>query len=260
MDRAYEEKLFHSCRILFGPGIDIGWDFLFFVQAAGIKSAYRKKALLTHPDRAPIRIGENEAHLNRRFIETKDACDHLLDFVRLRHTLVRPPRPGRGSRGRGTAPHAPRDARRKRRREYYYHHSLPRRRLLVGEFLFYSGAVSWEALIKAIVWQRRQRPRLGEMALRRGWLSTFQVRDLVRRKRLGVPIGEAFVRRGFLSRRQLELLILEQRRLQRALGEYFVETGRLTRKGLEGLLGEREDHNGAFPDSFPFRSRQGREG
>ena len=40
---------------------------------------------------------------------------------------------------------------------YHYRGALPHRRLLLGEFLFYSGLINWDSLIKAIVWQRRQR-------------------------------------------------------------------------------------------------------
>ena len=50
---------------------------------------------------------------------------------------------------------------------------LPRRRLRLAEFLYYTGRVSWQSLIGAIVWQRSTRPHFGELA---GDCRAFPVR------------------------------------------------------------------------------------
>ncbi len=251
IDRAYEQKLLHSCRVLFGPGVDIGWEFLLYLQPSGIKTAFRRRALLTHPDRAS-RHGTGAALAGTAlFIESKDACDNLLDFVRKRHTLSPPrdrgphrpstPGPGAAAAGRKTCHSRHRDT-----RSYRYRGDLPRRRLLLGEFLFYSGIISWDSLIKAIVWQRSQRPRLGEIAARRGWVKESDTRWLARHKRLGLPMGEALVRGGLLSRAQVQTLLRRQRQMQRALGEFFVSRGLVSRQEIERLAGGLAEHNRKF--------------
>lgn len=45
-----ERELFDSCRVLFGEELQVSRNFLEYMQRAGIKSAYRQKALATHPD------------------------------------------------------------------------------------------------------------------------------------------------------------------------------------------------------------------
>lgn len=253
MDRAYEQKLFDSCRVLFGADVDVSWDFLLYLQPSGIKTAFRRMALLTHPDRVPQQESGAAGGADL-FIRSKDACDRLLDFISRRHQL-RPPgtvRAPRRAARRHPPPHHPPPAResspRKRGpRSYYYRGALPRRRLLLGEFLFYRGAVSWESLIRAIVWQRRQRPRLGDIASKRGWISEEEAGVLSRTKGLGVPMGEALVRAGLLSRVQVQMLLWRQQRMQAALGGYFVSEGLLTRQRLEGLVEELGRHNSAYP-------------
>ena len=46
----------------------------------------------------------------------------------------------------------------------FYHGPLPRRPLRLAEFLYFTGRISWQSLISALVWQRAVRPRFGELA------------------------------------------------------------------------------------------------
>jgi len=115
--------------------------------------------------------------------------------------------------------------------------------LLFGEFLFYSGVISWEALIEAIVWQRRQRPRIGEMAVREGYARPEEIRRVALAKKLGTPLGEAMVRAGLLGRREVERLVRRQRLRQRLLGEFFRSRSLLRREDLNSLAGALLRHN-----------------
>jgi hypothetical protein len=250
INKAHEQRLFDSCRVIFGSEVDIGWDFLFYIQLSGLKSAFRRRALLTHPDRfVHQRKGASPAGAES-FIITKDAYDHLLDFIRKRHTFkhrVKAPSPAR----HGTkAPPRSRSSRRDRESastDFFYSGRLPLRRLLLGEFLFYSRVVSWESLIKAIVWQRRQRPKFGRIASERGWIHPGQARSAALKKGAGTPIGEAMIRFGLLERWQVEVLLWRQRRMQTALGEYFVLKGMISRGRLHRLLKKFSIHNEAYP-------------
>ena len=49
-----KQDLFNACESLFGTDIDVSVEFLRYLKPAGVKAAYRKKALETHPDRAII--------------------------------------------------------------------------------------------------------------------------------------------------------------------------------------------------------------
>ena len=45
-----EQDLHNACQVLFGADIAVSRGFLDYLQLSGLKSAYRKKALETHPD------------------------------------------------------------------------------------------------------------------------------------------------------------------------------------------------------------------
>ena len=51
------QDLFKACESLFGTEIDISIEFLRYLKPAGVKAAYRKKAMETHPDRAAALAG-----------------------------------------------------------------------------------------------------------------------------------------------------------------------------------------------------------
>jgi hypothetical protein len=69
---------------------------------------------------------------------------------------------------------------------------MPKRHLLFGEFLYYSGAVSWNAFIKSIMWQRMQRPQVSTILLHQRFLQ--------------MPIGEYFVKKGHLKKYRINYL------------------------------------------------------
>ena len=48
---AAEQELYRACRIIFGPDLTVSREFLEYIQSSGVKSAFRKKAMETHPDR-----------------------------------------------------------------------------------------------------------------------------------------------------------------------------------------------------------------
>lgn len=241
MDRAYEEKLFHSCRTLFGPQAEIGWDFLYYIQLSGIKSAFRERALHTHPDR--VHIHGDTSGGQEMFIAAREAYEHLTDFIRRRGDM----RPARKKAPRYPAARKKTETARPKKPApaggFHYEGALPWRKLMLGEYLFYGGHISWEALIKAIVWQRRQRPRFGDLACAQGLISRRQARAAAARKKLGTPIGEELVRSGLLSRKQVRSLVWKQRFMQRMLGEYFVRHGHLTKGRLSVLAEECRRHN-----------------
>ena len=123
---------------------------------------------------------------------------------------------------------------------------MPGRTLMFGEYLFYSGAVSWDALIGAIVWQRRQRPRFGEIARRWGWITERDILAGFGERKHGEQLGQSLVRLGILSEIQLNMLIRRQRGLQSPIGEYFVANGHFSPMSLDRLLQGYREHNSIY--------------
>lgn len=86
-------------------------------------------------------------------------------------------------------------------------------------------------LVGSVVWQRRQRPNLGELAITHGYLTRAQVDEILTRRRTEAPpftlFGEFAVACGYLTPWQRLVLLGRQRELQRPIGEYFVEQGLL---------------------------------
>jgi len=248
MDAAHSKDLFRACEVLFGSEVDITHEFLRYIQLSGIRSAYRKVALLTHPDRRASTETTVDAEA---FIEASWAYERLSDFIKVRDRTPRRVRQNRWRSDRADV--RPFTHRRPPQREQaqgpkkpepgFFRGTLPNRKLLFGEYLYYSRAITWNNLIQAIVWQRNQRPKLGELARTWGWLKEGEFRRITKLRRLGEPVGEALVRAGTLSRAQLNALLHSQRRLQKPLGEYCVMNALLTRQQLFRALHECSLHN-----------------
>ena len=72
--------LLQACATIFGPEIKVSDDFLEYLQPVGIKTAYRKRAFETHPDRAKT-LGSFARDLNMEFIDVRQAYEKLILFV-----------------------------------------------------------------------------------------------------------------------------------------------------------------------------------
>jgi curved DNA-binding protein CbpA len=250
-DAPLKSDILKACRILFGPEVSVTQGFLSYIQLSGIKSAYRRVAKLTHPDRARTAEKIKRKRTAGRFIEAKRAYELLASFVRNRDsgaTACNPcmefpdqddgPVREAGDSGGCTDPG-----------EHYFNGKIPSRELLFGQYLYYSGQVSFDALIKAIVWQRRMRTRIGEIARKRGFLSEAQIRDILYLKRYDEPTGEAFIRLNLISREQLGSLLSAQKRTQRLIGEYFIHNRHLSLFEISNLHNEFLMHNASLNHS-----------
>jgi len=255
------EDVIRAGRTLFGAA--------FAAEAAGwrdtLKATYRRRALETHPDRARA-LGRAEADLLREFRAVADAY-RILSSLR----AGPPPRRGAGTPPRGAhaprpprpppetaraprpapAPPPPRAAGAPRVRASVHPEELPRRRLRLGEYLYYSGRVSWSELVEAVAWQRAQRPALGRIAVDFGFLSPDDVGVLLEARREaganGVPFGEWAVRRGFLTSFQLLAALGQQLRRQRPIGQFFVDRGLVAEDELDALRLRVLRHNARWP-------------
>lgn len=269
-DKAAEQELYRACRVLFGRELDISADFLQYLQISGVKSAYRRKALETHPDLA----SSHGIISPQTFASTRQAYDKLIDYLAGRekgfgmvgnssasiHVHAERPvapaencprmkRPGPGSRVRKSFPH-PAHAGTLVRMDIdaLYQGPLPLRNLLFGHFLYYSGRINWRTIAHALIWQRVNRPRLGEIGRRFGWLNEDDVVRVINNE-LQQPFGASAVMMGLLSESQLNLLVFQQKSLQKRFGQYFIINELFSPRSLAGFLIEHIRHNRQFADS-----------
>lgn len=116
---------------------------------------------------------------------------------------------------------------------------MPRRRIRLAEYLYYSGRISWTVMVEAIAWQRRQRPAVGRIAVDFGFLTPLEVIDVIeRRQRAGaheIPFGEFALRLGMITPFERLAMVGRQTRLQRPIGQFFVERGLVGESEFEDL-------------------------
>ena len=277
---AAEKELFRSCEIIFGPELTISREFLDYLQHSGIKSAYRKRAMETHPDRAGL---ENEREQRQRhdlFHSVQEAYENLITFLDAKERGYCLPPPARQPRPRTqpprpapAKPHRPQQAKTTQSAsrprphaqagtrthadfrgsaaqpstfwdtESLYQGPLPNRRLLLGHFLYYSGLINWRTIIQALIWQRTERPRLGEIGQRFGLLNETDVVHILRNRPTLQPFGQTALDLGLLSEPQLQMLVSHQKRLQKKFGEFFLEKQILDPHELRALLQQYQEHN-----------------
>ena len=240
-----EAKLLDACAVLLGPQARLaGQALLRQLTVATVRAAFRRLALHTHPDRVP---GSADC---RMFIEATRAYELLMTFLLARRPVSSPHEPThpRGSQ-RAAGSHAGK-TRPARGREIYYRGPLPRRRLRLAEFLYYSGYISWQSLVSALVWQRRGRPKFGEIARQLRMLSPSDMTRVLSSRGKHEQTGAAASRLRLLSVEEVRRILRIQRGRQRPIGRYFVEKERMSDKELSRLLRDLFQHNA--------RSRLGR--
>ena len=211
----------------------VSTGFLEYLQPSGVRTAYRGKAFETHPDRAGV-VGEAEGEMNERFKEVVQSYEKLLLFVENEKPYLISHKPDIQKKNKKTT------ARKKERTQewvsdHFYKGPLPRQKLLIGEFLYYSRLISWGTLIDAIIWQRRQRPLIGQIAVGWGILSLDEVGEILSERSWHEKFGEHALRRGYITRFEL-MALRRQRILQRPIGEYFVEVGILNTQEIDKMV------------------------
>ncbi len=88
-------------------------------------------------------------------------------------------------------------------------------------FSYYQGKVSYRQLIEALVWQRRQRPTLGALAQKWGWLSEAKINQILQHRGRAVRFGKKAIELGYLRPHQVDALLQHQRSLQTANRSLF---------------------------------------
>jgi hypothetical protein len=251
-------ELFQACETIFGPDVKVSDDFLEYLQPVGIKTAYRKRAFETHPDRAKA-LGAFARDLNAEFINVREAYERLLSFVKTKsgsnesdmlfnglgpqQPSYQNTRPHKGGQKKNHNNPKHTNKRQKSHPDHFYTGSLPKGNLMFGQFLYYSGLISWRTLIEAICWQRRQRPLIGQIATAWGIISSQDVIRILTVRKFDEKFGECALRIGYISSFELFALVGKQKRLQHPFGEYFIESGILSSTDIMSMAQKHQLHN-----------------
>lgn len=108
-------------------------------------------------------------------------------------------------------------------------------RPLFGRYLLAEGYITLSELTAAILWQRAQRPPVGQIAVDWRILTREQVASILRQKTTAEMFCDHAVRVGLMSGFQRLAVLAKQRRLQKPIGAYFVERGILTQEQVDAL-------------------------
>lgn len=294
-----EHELFRACEIIFGTELNISRDFLEYLQPSGIKTAYRKRALETHPDRVAVNGPPRSRQESQLFHAVQEAYESLMAYLEAREKGYRLPTGCPGPRkpaGRKTGPASGKSPGLRRASpakesgkgreqkntftrtgtghreksnsrpgaapatdlktfwpsDALYSGPIPNRRLLFGHYLYYSGLINWRTVVQALIWQRMERPRIGELGRRFGMLTEEEILTILKKRPPLKPFGETAITLGLLSESQVGSLIFHQKRLQKKFGEYFVEKKILRPEELRRLIIKFQMHNASITGALPW--------
>ena len=245
MPQLIETEVFRACRTIFGPELQLNRDFLFYLQPAGVHSAYRKKAKVIHPDRFAVSAAGIRAKQHRLFQDLNQAHQTVQKYLKQRKLI-----PADNFSRNYSAYTQPKHRRRDPPNRQQWQGPLPPRPLQFGMFLYYLGMVPFNAVISALIWQRQQRPVLGEIARRWGWLSDENIRRIINHRSGIHKFGERAEQLGLLNSLQIRTLLFHQQTKQKQMGYYFVKQGFFNTATLNQLLLQLVEHNQTYRKGF----------
>lgn len=237
-----ETAIFKACRTLFGKEVALSPEFLNYLQPSGARTAFRNQAKAHHPDiyaRASAQIRKQQTE---RFKEIRQAYDLILNFLKDRQherktvsEVRQSPASSYWSRSSSRSG--------KDQKPHYRPSRIPAIPLEFGMFSYYQGKVTYQQLIEALVWQRRQRPTLGAIAQRWGWISEDKVLRVLGHRGRALRFGNRAIELGYLNPHQVDELLNYQRSLQKRIGDYFIEKGLLSPEEADQVSKKLKIHN-----------------
>ena len=103
-----------------------------------------------------------------------------------------------------------------------------------GQYLIEEGAISSSQLREALDLMESDYEKLGELAIKLGYLRKEDVSRLHREQRyVDSPLGELAIERGLMTREQLEELLSRQRDTRLRIGEALVRLGYIEESKIE---------------------------
>jgi len=130
--------------------------------------------------------------------------------------------------------------------EYFSTGEMPQKRLQLGMYLYHKGVISYQALARALAWQRSCRPPFGELAKLWGFMTDAGIQATLRDRQSVGKFGDRAMALGYLRQDQRGVVALHQMTLQPAIGRYFVANRIVTERQLMQFLAEMTRHNSNY--------------
>jgi hypothetical protein len=241
-----EVEAYRACRTLFGPELQLNRDFLAYLQPSGVRSAYREKAKIIHPDCFATADSAIKSRQQKLFQDLNQAHQTVQRYLKQKRLTAKSGCP----RHRPSYSQNHRQYRETPQQRPWSQHPLPTRPLQFGMFLYYLGIIPFHALISALAKQRQQRPVLGEIARRWGWLNEEEISRIIALPGGINKFGERAEQLGLLSSLQVRVLLHHQRTKQGQLGDYFVAQGVFGEARKNQLLTQLAEHNRTYRKGF----------
>ena len=243
------DTLVAAYTVLFGAKGAVDLHLIEATSLALLKTAYRRRIMRMHPDKA-VQVGVAPQKLAARFEKLTAAYEILYDYL---ETLKSHPQMRQHEDHGDIEPEGPPDVGPPPSRlvrpsklgcDFHYKGSVPRTPLRLGRYLYYRGAITWNALVESLRWQQKHRTPMGEIAVQLGYLELTELGQLLRRAANGESFGSVARRTGKLTDKQIRAILEKQAPCR--VGDYFVEQGMLSRDKLDRFVEELDEHNSRF--------------
>ncbi|WP_022851579.1 hypothetical protein [Limisalsivibrio acetivorans] len=235
------KELITSLRQIFNDDTRFTGEFVRSLDKDTLKKVFRSRVREVHPD---LYRGGDSSELRRRheeFIRLKSSFETVSAFISMNEK-----RKLAENAKRASTEQVRRDyyqSQQRRKHAQYYRGALPKRRLRLGEYLYYSGIVSYRDLSGAVVWQRSERDRIGDIAKMWGWFNESDIVPLIMNKRPGELIGTILTKNDVISGFNLRVLLTAQRKAQPLIGRYFLDNDVLDVRTLASAITRVRYHN-----------------
>ncbi len=127
--------------------------------------------------------------------------------------------------------------------EYFHQGEMPQKRMQLGMYLYHKGIISYQALARALAWQRSCRPPFGELAKSWGFMTEAGINATLRDVDSTGTFGDRAMALGHLRKDQRGVVVLHQLSLQPVIGRYFVVNRFVTERQLMQCITEMNRHN-----------------
>ena len=192
--------------------------------------------MLYHPDRARIN-GKNEELISEQFKRLNNAYSYISPFLKSKRYISIP----------YIKPYSKyQHTKHKYSRASYSSHKkrvLPKLKLRLCRFLYHKGIINYKTIINALVWQLKNRPKVGEIALLNKFITFEKILDTIKNRKIGEKFCEAAVRLDHLNTHHVSHIFKIQNSYNAPIGKYFLEKRILTRNQLHSILLELKKHN-----------------
>ena len=262
-------QLQNAVNLLF-PDSDLKGAYFLNPSRELLKKAFRSLAMAEHPDRNGGRSHERFVTINRAYATLCDIPPGELKRIFLQKQIA-------ASFGRSSCKASPYTAnafvseasgqRRNKQQhqrlhqhppnagirqipkyqpvseETFYEGEVPKKKVPLGMFLYYTRHISFQMLAHALAWQRDLRPRMGELAKAWKWLNEGDIDWILKSTAIPGRFADRAWRMGYITIKQRNFLLMYQRSIQPQVGQYFIANEVLTAAQMSKALRDLERHN-----------------